>query len=65
MKNKKVNIYLKPTLFRGWYILRETEKCLVIAKRVPKPREREIDVGAFHLSKKTITKIGKWIKKND
>jgi len=56
---KKINIYLKPSLLRGWYILRETAKCLVIAKRLPRPREREVDVGAYHLSKKIIRKI-KW-----
>lgn len=33
---KKFNIYLKPSLLRGWVIIRETKKCFVARKVLTK-----------------------------
>ena len=54
----KVNIYLKPTLLRGWYIIGETKKCLIVRKYFKKRYGSLNYVGdCYYLSKKLITKV--------
>lgn len=56
-----VDILMRPTTLRNWEILRETKKCLVIAKTFPK-RYGLKEVGATHIPKKNILKIIKKTK---
>lgn len=57
MKNKIYNFYLKPTLLRGWVLVRETPKCYVVRKVIKKDDcfQKKGDLGdEYHLSKKYV-----------
>lgn len=51
-----LDIYLKPSLLRGWSLVRETPKCLVVSKvlgRNPKFRH----TSTLHVPRKSIVKV--------
>ena len=54
----KFNIYLKPSLLRGWFIIKETPKCLVVRKEFKQRYGIEDFIGdCAYIPKKNILKI--------
>ena len=57
-KQIKINIYLKPTLLRGWYKIKETKKCLVVRKEFKQRYGYKNFIGdCAYIPKKEIDKI--------
>jgi len=57
-----INVHLKPSLLRGWVIVRETKKCIVVRKFLTKDTYmgKKGDLGPETLvPKKIITRIEK------
>ena len=55
---EKINIYLKPTLMRGWVVIKETPKCLVVRKTFKQRYGYKDFIGdCVYVPKKNIIKI--------
>jgi hypothetical protein len=55
---KKCTFLMQPNLLRDWCVIRETKKCLVIAKTFPKRYgTKNVYSGEYHIQKKLFSKV--------
>lgn len=57
-QGKRHNITMKPTLMRGWVVIKETKRSLVVRKTFKKRYNKSNYIGdCYYLPKKNILKI--------